>query len=87
MPCRAEGIHVSKTYAMWMKLPEEDLKSRARDFLTNKQQPDSAMMCYTIILNRYKDKDINKSNAAEYADIIYDVGYMYYFYYFDYEKS
>lgn len=43
-----------RQYSIYMKMPSEKLLQRGENFLLDKRQPDSALMCYTVVAERYR---------------------------------
>lgn len=48
---------------------------------------DSAIVCYSVVASRYGDYALSDEERERCAFAMVDLGYMYYFYYFDYQKS
>lgn len=77
---------VSKDYDNWSNLSAKELMKRADEYLT-KQNPDSAMLCFTIIDNRPSTSAHNKEELYEKTDAKISIGYMYSSYYYDFHKA
>lgn len=87
----ASAIHAARTdapdfYTRWMDVPSRKLIDMAMDYVLKKNKPDSALVCLSIVGNRYKP-------SLSYADKEVIIGsfngkwYVYFFCYFDYTKS
>jgi AraC-like DNA-binding protein len=78
---------LARDYAEWSRQPYDKLYTMAYDFM-QKKDIDSALVCYTIVENGYDDckrSDIKGIERSVFA--MNNIGYIYFFYYFDYEKS
>ena len=69
-----------------MQLSDDSLMAIGNHYNYNESKPDSALVCYTIVANRY---DSNASIAAKQKTVRACLGkwYVYFFYYFDHSKS
>ena len=65
----------------------EHLSALGKHYLNIRQKPDSALVCYTIIANRYKNRVGNKSDMRCYALALNNLGYLYGSYYLDFEHA
>lgn len=63
------------------------LLEKAYAYLADKNKRDSALVCYSIIANKYYDEKQNTEDRMRSISAMNDLGYMYYFYYFDYQKA
>lgn len=77
----------SAAYNRLEAMPGGKLLDLAYSYLDDEEKRDSALLCYTILANKYytdnlKGKDLQRSILA-----MADIGYMYYFYYYDYQKA
>lgn len=73
-------------YDRMAKLPSDKLLSMGNKYLDLNQAPDSALVCYTIVANRYK-ADMNDDERQLCARAYIGKWYAYFFCYFDYSKS
>lgn len=73
-------------YYRWMSLPAEQLLQMGNRYSTDNQAVDSALVCYTIVANRYREGmgDKEREFCAR-ANI--GKWYVYFFCFFDYAKS
>lgn len=69
----------------WFSLTNEQLIDRAYDFLYAKEKPDSALVIYTILINRLSDHELNNAEKEELlkAHINSSLIYCSYFYNLD----
>jgi AraC-like DNA-binding protein/multisubunit Na+/H+ antiporter MnhC subunit len=73
-------------YDRWTNLSSKTLMEKAVKFIAA-NKTDSALVCYTIISNRYYEQKQNQTEIEHSANAMNDAGYMYFFYYFDYQKA
>jgi AraC-like DNA-binding protein len=74
-------------YADWSRKPYDKLDVMAYGFL-QKKYIDSALVCYTIIEKGYDEcRQSDKKGIERCIFAMNNIGYIYFFYYFDYEKS
>ncbi len=87
------GIHAtnadfkSKVYDRWAKISNEKLMAMGMDFLSKPNYQDSALLCYTIVANRYYDKSATNDDMLYAVSALNNIGYMYIYNYADYEKA
>lgn len=83
----ADGTGRLKNYDIWKDLPSKTLMQMGGRFYDN-VQPDSALMCYNIVANRYytahdqDELDLKMEVAA-----MNQLGVLYIYYFVDYEKA
>lgn len=63
------------------------LTDKAYTFLSDEDKRDSALIYYSILANKYYDEKQNTADRYRSISAMNDLGYMYYFYYFDYQKA
>lgn len=51
----AEDVTFLNNRRQWEKLPTAELMKKGRDFMNIKNLPDSGMLCYSIVANRYNE--------------------------------
>lgn len=51
----AEDVNFLTNRYQWEKLPTATLMKMGNDFMNIKNMPDSAMLCYSLIANRYNE--------------------------------
>lgn len=76
---------VSKDYDLWENLTTEELTKRARICL-QREMPDSALVCYSIISNRLPEAKTGKERMAI-ASAKMNVGYIYSTYFYDFHNA
>lgn len=85
--CRSEVISAESLYRKWRSLPADSLMSLGRK-CDERNSPDSALVCYTIITDRFADASRRKDSESKiYARALNNLAYLYSVYYFDYGKS
>jgi hypothetical protein len=74
-------------YDRWGNVPSKELNEKAYDFIAQKKI-DSALVCYSVVANRYYEQEQQTREEREKSIFaMNNIGYLYFFYYFDYEKS
>ncbi len=68
-------------------MPTERLLNLGKHYLDVRHKPDSALVCYTIIASRYKNKAGSKAEMRCYALALNNLGYLYGGYYLDFEHA
>ncbi len=76
---------VSKDYDKWRNIPSLQLKEKANIFL-DKDMPDSALVCYTVIANRLSEAT-SRTERLQCASAIMNVGYMFSAYFYDFHHA
>lgn len=74
-------------YDRWSKISSDDLIQKAYEFISNGRNVDSALVCYTIVANRFYEKSQDDEEIYHDANAMNNAGYLYFFYYFDYQKA
>lgn len=69
------------------EMPSDQLLQKGLNYSRNSAYKDSAMLCYNIIANRYYTQRHTKEVVVQTVDALINIGYLYCFYYFDYENS
>lgn len=77
---------LTEFYNRWSHLTEQQLIDKGNDYLTH-NQPDSAVLSYTIIINRYYDQPLSEETASNYVRALSNLGYLYNDFYYDYQKA
>lgn len=68
----------------WQQLPSQQLLDKAESY-SQADHLDSAMVCYSIVASRQgKDKSTDQANCLS---AIYNMGELYLFYYYNYQKA
>jgi len=75
-------------YDRWANLPTDTLMAWARRFyLQEDSQRDSALLCYTIVANRYYEGRQSDSERERSIDAMNDIGYLFFYSYYDYQQA
>ncbi len=83
----ANGTGRLKNYDIWKDLPSKTLMEMGGQFYDN-VQPDSALVCYNIVANRYYTvHDKNELNLKMEVSAMNQLGILYIYYFVDYEKA
>lgn len=76
-----------KNYDIWRDLPSKTLLKMGGRFY-DMIQPDSALVCYNIVANRYyTNKSSNERDLKMMATAMNQLGILYTYYFIDYEKA
>lgn len=73
-------------YDRWEELSGDDLLKKGYDFQL-KGKLDSAMVCFTIVTNRYHENEGNKETKHLASKAMFCIGYIYMFYFYNYEQA
>lgn len=75
-------------YQKWYQLSSEELLKKGHYYYDKANLPDSAMLCYSIVANRYYEANKNdKTQMQQSATAMNQIGILYTHYYFDYQKA
>lgn len=75
-------------YKKWAQLSSEELLKKGHYYYVKANLPDSAMLCYSIVANRYYEaKKNDKAQMQQSASAMNQIGILYTHYYFDYQKA
>lgn len=75
-------------YKKWAQLSSEELLKKGHYYYVKANLPDSAMLCYSIVANRYYEaKKNDKTQMQQSASAMNQIGILYTHYYFDYQKA
>lgn len=83
LPCAATGNNAN--HSKWLQLPTAQLQSMALSDFSNGGRKDTAMLCFTIIGNRY-DKSMTIKAKEECIDAFMKLWAIYYYDFYDYPK-
>jgi hypothetical protein len=86
-PLRAQKTYHAAFYDRWAGLSSQALMDKAGRFMAEGDKPDSALVCYTIVANRYYERKQGPDDINHSANAMNDAGYIYFFHYFDYQKA
>lgn len=84
---KAQPRLTSDFYHRWVLMPTEELMDKGRACLAEPVKPDSAVIWYTIVANRYDDESLPKSERARAVGAMNNLGYIYFYFYHDYYKA
>ncbi|MDE5796934.1 MAG: AraC family transcriptional regulator, partial [Muribaculaceae bacterium] len=79
--------YINKEYSVWSKMNGTSLNNKAARFLEHRNEPDSAMVCYSILASRYDSTSNNKDELGLAIEGMLNVGYIYQYYYYDFQKA
>lgn len=84
-PCRAFGIDgKSLINTHWSTLDSETLMKMGERF---GNKPDSALICYTIVANRYDEEQRDEKELIQSVAAFNEIGGLYMYRYYDYPKA
>ncbi len=83
----ADGTGRLKNYDIWKDLPSEKLMEMGKRFYDT-DKPDSSLVCYNIIVNRYRSDDKhNNTTPRQAGSALGNIGKLYMYYYNDVAKA
>ena len=83
----ADGTVRLKNYDIWKDLPSEKLMEMGKRFYDT-DKPDSSLVCYNIIVNRYRSDDKHNNTTPRQAGSALDnLGALYMYYFNDIAKA
>lgn len=74
-------------YNTWASLPSAELMRKANYYLHIKKCQDSALVCYTVVANRYYRDGLSADDKRMSITAMNNAGYLFYAYYNDYDKA
>jgi AraC-like DNA-binding protein len=74
-------------YKNWCDIPNNQLMKMGYNYMDKRNMPDSAMLCFSLIANRYYKLDSHIDASQCYAEAMNDIGILYASYYNDYQKA
>lgn len=74
-------------YNTWASLPSAELMRKANYYLHNQKCQDSALVCYTVVANRYYRDGLSADDKRMSITAMNNAGYLFYAYYNDYDKA
>lgn len=85
----ASGARMKKPafYARYERLSTQQLMTKAKDFYARRNQPDSALVCYTVVANRLVDGTLPKSEYRQCVWAMMQLSTIYLFTYNEWDKS
>ncbi|MGI6222499.1 MAG: helix-turn-helix domain-containing protein [Prevotella sp.] len=76
-----------KVYEAWGTMPTEELFKKGNSFLLAENKEDSALVCYSIVANRYFEDGRSEAERRRSLMAMNNVGYLYESFYHDYDKA
>lgn len=83
----AEAARLDEFYSKWAAYSNEQLLEKGRGYAKNQKMMDSALVCYTVIANRYYDGIKSEKDAEITVRAMNNLAILYYDYVYDYTKS
>jgi len=74
-------------YENWADLSTDTLMQRGRHYIQQPEYRDSALLCNTIVANRYYDRHQSDEERAMSIFAMSNIGYLYLTYYYDYQTA
>jgi len=88
MPLWADqGDLPSRSLNRWSSLSCQELYRMGVDYLDNKDKPDSALLCFTLLSNRFYNKRLSHDDRRQCIGAINTAGQIYMDYYYDFNKA
>jgi len=76
-----------EAYDRWAKLRTDTLFYKGMRYYQTGEEPDSALLCFTIAANRYYERSLSEEELRYVIRAMNGIGCIYIFYYFDYEQA
>lgn len=80
-------FELEPVYDRWAQLPSDSLLSMGEKFLSMDDGKDSALVCYSIVSNRYYQGKQNREELHQTGCALVKQAYLYMYNFFDYGKS
>jgi len=74
-------------YDRWADLPTDTLMAWGSRYLNNNIKRDSALLCYSIVANRYYEGRQNNHERAQSVLAMDNIGRIFAYHYYDYQKA
>lgn len=74
-------------YSRWSYLPTTQLMTMGKGYTTVKNKPDSALLCYTIVANRYYEKKLKDEELSQSIKAMAQLSTLYINNFYDYAKA
>ncbi len=84
---RANGTYQPQFYKRFSGLDNQQLLNKGYDYLSDSSKIDSALVCYSIVVNRWEDSEEMRPSASQTSAAYINLGNMYIIYYTDYKKA
>ncbi len=82
----AEDVTFMNNRRQWEKLPSEMLKKMGNDYISHKLMPDSGLLCFTLIANRYNE-NLQGEELKSAIEAYCDIGSIYVFFFHNYTEA
>ncbi len=82
----ASGQNTDSLFTRWAGTPDTTLLWRGRDYLY-KNKIHEALVAYSIVANKRYNSRLSYEETENIARAMNNIGYIYFYYYFDYQKS
>lgn len=79
--------YLPEFYSRWDGYSNDQLMDMGKSFLSGNLNPDSALVCYTVVVNRLQNDLKSKEHIHEYVRALNNIGYIYYTFYNDYTSA
>lgn len=83
----AQGRFSNVDYEHFSGMASGELYRKASNYIQRDNEPDSALLCYTIILNRYDFDNLPDSTAAYISGSLINLSFLYQSKYYDYARA
>ena len=84
---KANGTYQPQFYKRFSDVGNQQLLNKGYDYLSDSSKIDSALVCYSIVANRWEDGGEARPTAAQSSTAYINLGNMYMLYYTDYKKA
>lgn len=74
-------------YDRWVNESSRTLTDKAQTYTSLENMTDSAVVCYTIVANRYYERSQDEKEQILSVNAMANLGYLYCCHYFDYQKA
>lgn len=71
----------------WLKLPTDSLYKLGVYYWNKRNIPDSAYLCYSIVIDRYHENKLKKEEFKYAARAMHDMGFLHMIVYYDFMKA
>ncbi|MDE5796697.1 MAG: hypothetical protein K2H75_06275, partial [Muribaculaceae bacterium] len=83
----SQGSFTTTDYERFSVLSSDELYEKAAAYIQKDNVPDSALLCYTIILNRYDNGEIGDKDMSYVSGSLINLGFLYQDKYYDYSRA
>lgn len=88
LPQQAARVECDRNvYTQWSRLSSKQLMSMANHWRRIVNRPDSALICYTIVANRYYGKEQSNDDVKRSIEALNSIGLLYLDDFYDFPKS